>query len=90
MSLASGIAVYFIVWWVCLFMVLPFGVKNAHEAGETVEHGNEAGAPVQPLLLKKVIATTILSTVVFALILGQVTYAWISFDDIPFLSNIRH
>lgn len=90
MSLASGIAVYFIVWWVCLFMVLPFGVRNAHEAGETVEHGNEAGAPVQPMLFKKVIATTILSAVVFALILGQVTYAWISFDDIPFLSNIRH
>lgn len=90
MSLASGIAVYFIVWWVCLFMVLPFGVKNAHEAGEAVEHGNEAGAPVRPMLMKKVIATTVLSAVVFTLILGQVTYAWISFDDIPFLSNIRH
>jgi predicted secreted protein len=73
MTLASGIAVYFIVWWVCLFAVLPFGVRNAHEAGETVEHGNEAGAPVKPMLLKKIIATTLLSAVVYALILGQMT-----------------
>ncbi len=90
MNLASGIAVYFIVWWVCLFMVLPFGVKNAHEAGEVAEHGSEAGAPVRPMLLKKVIATTILSIVVYALILGQMTYGWISFEDIPFLGGMPH
>lgn len=88
MTLASGIAVYFIVWWVCLFMVLPFGVKNAHEAGETVEQGSEAGAPVRPMLLKKVIATTILSIIVYALILGQMTYGWIGFEDIPFLGGM--
>ena len=28
MSIASGIAIYFIVWWVCLFVVLPFGVQK--------------------------------------------------------------
>ena len=36
MSLVSAIAIYFIIWWVCLFVVLPFGVRNAHEAGEVV------------------------------------------------------
>ena len=39
MSIANRIAVYFIIWWVCLFMVLPFGVRNAHEAGEAVGAG---------------------------------------------------
>ena len=52
MKLGSAIAIYFIIWWVCLFVVLPFGVKNAHEAGETVEQGNEHGAPVRPVLLR--------------------------------------
>jgi predicted secreted protein len=88
MSLASGIAIYFIIWWVCLFVVLPFGVRNAHEAGEAVEQGNEAGAPVRPLLPQKVIATTILATGVFALIWGQMTYGWIGFENIPFLKNM--
>ena len=88
MSIASGIAIYFIVWWVCLFAVLPFGVRNAHETGETVEEGNEAGAPVNPQLLQKIIATTVLATVVFALIWGQMTYGWIGFEDIPYLKNM--
>lgn len=88
MSIASGIAIYFIVWWVCLFVVLPFGVRNAHEAGEVVEQGNEAGAPVQHRLGQKVIATTILATIVFALIWGQMTYGWIGFENIPFLRNM--
>lgn len=85
MTVGSAIAVYFIVWWVCLFVVLPFGVRNAHEAGEAVEAGNEPGAPVRPMLKKKVVATTILATVVFALIWGQMTYGWIGFENIPFL-----
>lgn len=88
MKLASAIAIYFITWWVCLFMVLPWGVKNAHEAGETVEEGNEQGAPVHPMLWRKVLATTILSAIIFAVIWGQVTYHWISFDDIPFVKAI--
>ena len=88
MSIPSAIAIYFVTWWVCLFAVLPFGVRNSYEAGESVEQGNEAGAPVQPMLLRKVIATTILATVMFALIWGQMTYAWIGFDDIPFIRDI--
>ncbi len=48
MNLASAIAIYFIIWWLVLFLVLPFGIRNAHETGETVEEGNEPGAPVKP------------------------------------------
>ena len=87
MTLVSGIANYFIIWWVCLFVVLPFGVRNANETGEAVEAGNEAGAPVNPMLWRKVAATTALASVVFALVYGQVTYGWISFDDLPLVKS---
>jgi predicted secreted protein len=88
MSIGSGLAIYFIVWWVCLFLVLPFGVRNAHEVGEAVIPGNETGAPVHPMLLRKVVATTVLATVIFLLIWGQVSQDWISFDDLPFLKDM--
>jgi predicted secreted protein len=88
MSIATGLAIYFIVWWICLFLVLPFGVRNAHEAGEAVEQGNEAGAPVNPLMLQKLLATTILAACVFVLIWGQMTFGWIGFDDIPYLKDM--
>ena len=88
MSIPSAIAIYFIIWWICLFAVLPFGVKNAHETGAGVEQGNEAGAPVNPMLIRKVLATTVLAAVIFGLVWGQMTYGWIGFDDIPFLKNM--
>ena len=33
MSVPLSIAVYFTMWWIVLFAVLPFGVKAQHEAG---------------------------------------------------------
>jgi predicted secreted protein len=68
MKLASAIAIYFVIWWTVLFAVLPFGVRNAHEAGETVQEGNEAGAPVAHGLVRKFVITTLISVVVFAVL----------------------
>ena len=28
MNVATGIAIYFIIWWVVLFAVLPWGVRS--------------------------------------------------------------
>ena len=68
MNIVSGIAIYFVIWWTVLFAVLPFGVRNASEAGEAVQHGNEAGAPVVHGLVKKFLITTVISAAVFAAI----------------------
>ena len=65
MSTPMMIAVYFTIWWIALFAVLPFGVRSQHEEGD-VSEGTDPGAPVAPLLLKKAIATTVLSGVIFA------------------------
>ena len=88
MSIGSSIAVFFIIWWVCLFVVLPFGVRNSAESGEAVAAGNDAGAPVNPMLWRKVLWTTMLAAAVFALVWGQMTYGWIGFDDIPFVNTM--
>ncbi|MFX4222448.1 MAG: DUF1467 family protein [Thalassobaculum sp.] len=61
MDLVSGIVVYVILWWWILFMVLPFGVKREDE----VQPGNDAGAPKRPMLIRKLIATTVISAVVW-------------------------
>jgi len=68
MSVLSAIAIYFIIWWLCLFLVLPWGVRNAHETGASVGAGHEAGAPVNPMLWRKVLANTILAMIVFGFV----------------------
>jgi len=42
MAWTTALAIYFVIWWLVLFCVLPFGVRNASEAGETVEAGTAA------------------------------------------------
>ena len=88
MTIPSAMAIYFVIWWVCLFMVLPFGVRKAHETGEAIVQGNEEGAPVNPMLWRKIAATTVLATVMFAIVYGQMRFGWVSFEDIPFLNRM--
>jgi predicted secreted protein len=64
-SISSAFAIYFVLWWVVLFVTLPFGVRSQSEDGAAVP-GSEPGAPITPLMLKKLIWTTVLSAVIFA------------------------
>jgi predicted secreted protein len=64
MSISSQIAIYFIVWWVVLFAVLPFGVRSQHEEGGGVE-GTDPGAPVAHGMLRRIVLTTIISAVLY-------------------------
>ena len=67
MSTPMAVAVYFTIWWIVLFAVLPFGVKSQHEAGVTPGPiGADPGAPVAPMLARKALWTTLISAVLFA------------------------
>ncbi len=65
MSLLSSVAIYFVIWWLMLFLVLPFGVKS-EDATDDLTPGADRGAPSQPLLVRKALATTVLAAIVFA------------------------
>jgi predicted secreted protein len=73
MSIVFLVAVYFIIWWVVLFAVLPFGVRTQAEAGEVVP-GTPESAPAQFRLLNVVFATTIVSALVFAALWLAIRY----------------
>jgi predicted secreted protein len=62
MSLPLSIAVYFTIWWVTLFAVLPFWTRTVAQADE---HTGWRGAPEHPRLLRKALATTIVATIVW-------------------------
>lgn len=60
MGWITWIAIYFTVWWVVLFAVLPVGVRRV----EQPELGHEAGAPAQPHLKQKFIWTSVISALI--------------------------
>ncbi len=86
MSLTSAIAIYFIIWWVVLFMVLPWGVRTQEEDGDVIP-GTAPSAPVRPRMFRKVIATTIVTTIIFTLFYVARTRGWLALDNIPFLPD---
>jgi len=74
MGWTLGIAIYFILWWLALFVVLPIGVRVPDE----VESGHATSAPARARLwLKAGIAT------VLAGLLWIVAYLIITSDLIP-------
>ena len=77
MPLSLGLALYFIIWWLVLFTVLPIGVTTQAEDGEVVP-GSAESAPIHPKLLFKAVLTTAIATVVFALVYYAVTHGLIA------------
>jgi predicted secreted protein len=65
MPVTTALAIFFLIWWVVLFAVLPFGVRSQHEEGE-MPAGTDPGAPVLPRLGRKLFWTTALAVVIIA------------------------
>jgi predicted secreted protein len=60
----TALAIYFVIWWIVLFAVLPWGVHSQQESGE-VTPGTDPGAPVLTNLKLKLVGTTVVAAVVF-------------------------
>jgi len=67
MQIGSILAIFFVVWWLCLFVVLPIGARSQLDAGEVVP-GTEPGAPVVVRLWRQLAATTVLAGFMTALL----------------------
>jgi predicted secreted protein len=87
MSLATAIAIYFIIWWMVLFAILPWGVRSQQESG-AITPGSDPGAPVIPNVKRKLAWTTIVAGVVFALWYVVYTYRLIALDDLAALIGV--
>lgn len=76
MQISTFFAIYFVVWWLCLFLVLPFGVRNQVDAGQVVE-GTEPGAPVRARLGRIALITTALSIPFTAVLMWLLSAQWL-------------
>jgi predicted secreted protein len=68
MTVFTGLAIYFTIWWTVLFAVLPWGVVSHAEAGIDKGDGGDPGAPVDPKIKQKFLITTAIATVIYGLV----------------------
>lgn len=64
MTLVSGTMVFFVIWWIVLFMVLPFGVHIE----ENPPKGLATSAPKNPNLKMKFLITTVLTGLIWGIL----------------------
>ena len=69
MSWISFARSIFIIWWLVLFAILPFGLKTQDE-DEDVTLGTVASAPRGPHVLRAMLRTTIVSALMLAVFYG--------------------
>ncbi len=77
--IGTAIAIYFLIWWVTLFAVLPWGVRNQEESGE-VTPGTDPGAPAIHRVWIKLVWTTVVASVIFGILAFVYTRGLIPFD----------
>lgn len=65
MPITTAVAIFFLIWWIVLFAVLPWGVRSQHEDDASIAPGTDPGAPVVPRLARKLLWTTLVSVLIF-------------------------
>ncbi|MDO5704491.1 MAG: DUF1467 family protein [Paracoccus sp. (in: a-proteobacteria)] len=89
MNLTGGIVLYTILWFLSLFLVLPFGQRSQADAGEVVP-GTPAGAPADPRLGRKALLATVLATVIWGIIAWLILGGIVTRADVIALERWFH
>ena len=85
MRWTSMLAIYILFWTISLFLVLPFGVRTAEEAGVEVQPGHAESAPHSFSFPRAALRATIVSAVLFSLFMANYIYGWIGAEDLNWL-----
>jgi predicted secreted protein len=85
MSWTTALAIYFLIWWVVLFAVLPWGVRAQGNEGAP---GTDPGAPAVPHLRVKLVSTTLVAGLIFAIAALIYSYRIITLDDLAALMGV--
>jgi len=81
-SIFTALAIYFVIWWIALFVVLPWGVRSQHESDEIAPPGTDPGAPVLTDLGRKLVWTTVVATAAFTAWFVVYIYRLVTLDQL--------
>jgi predicted secreted protein len=76
MNWFTAFVLYVLIWWTALFAVLPLGTKPVAEPDSIT---GWRGAPEKPRLLRKLLLTTLVTTIIWGITVGLIESDWLSF-----------
>ena len=81
MPVTTALAIFFLIWWVVLFAVLPWGVRSQHE-GDDIAPGTDPGAPSKARIGWKLVWTTVIATAIYAVCFMIYAEHWVTVDGL--------
>ncbi len=91
MAFVTSLALYFIVWWLVFFAVLPIGIENEPQDDGRIKGSSDA-APSNPMIRKKLMMTTLYSALLFSVVWAVFEFEIITFEKlnvIQYFENSR-
>lgn len=82
MQWTSILAIYFLFWVICAFVLLPLGIKTHEELGVERVPGQADSAPANFRPRRVVVRATILAAIATALYVTNYIFGWIGVEDI--------
>ncbi len=87
MSTTTIIAIYFVIWWVTLFVVLPFGV-HVRGNDDELTPGADPGAPLTHRVGRMLFWNSLVAGAVFGVfyavyVWGIIPYDWLAAISAP-------
>ncbi|MBR1085991.1 DUF1467 family protein [Bradyrhizobium manausense] len=86
-QISTALAIYFVIWWIALFLTLPFGVRSQHEDGVGAP-GTDPGAPILTGMKRKLIWTTIISAIIYGLGIAAYHAGYLSLERLTKLMGM--
>ena len=84
MEWTSILAIYFLIWVMSAFLLLPFGVRTADEAGIEKVPGQADSAPAHFRPGRLILRATLIAIVLTTAFVLNFEYGWITASDIDF------
>ena len=89
MNFYAIFAIYFLIWVVCAFVMLPFGIRTPDETGELMLKGQADSAPSNFRPGRVALRATILASILFGLYYANYVQGWVTADMLPKYSGSR-
>ena len=78
-ELTGSIIIYVLIWWIVFFSLLPVDVDRNKK---NFVEGVDPGAPENPKLIKKLIYTTLITSIIFIGIFLLVKYDYLNLRNL--------
>lgn len=87
MAITSALVLYAVLWFLTLLIVIPIRLKTQGDVGQIVP-GTHAGAPHEPQMKKRILITTGVAFVLWAIIAFVISSGMLTVRDIDWFDRM--